>query len=269
MLLSLNASPLAPGVSPVRIHYRDTGSGRPLVFLHSGWGHAIYPFDRQVETLAHEHRVIIPDRSGYGRSSPIATLPADFHRRAVQETLLVLDTLALEQPIVWGHSDGAIIALLLALAAPDRVAAAIVEATHFYKVKPRSRPFFDAVIANPTSLGPAASAILEQDHGAGWPRVIERHSRAWRQIAEDAASDEEDFYDGRLSDIAVPVLMIHGARDPRTEPGEIDALRRALEPQPSRSRRQVIVLADGGHSPHSERSTADDVTRISREFMDA
>lgn len=268
-MLSLNASPLAPGMSPVRIHYRDAGSGPPLVCLHSGWGHAIYPFDRQVEMLGHEHRVVTPDRSGYGRSTPIDTLPVDFHRRAVQETRSVLDALALEQPVVWGHSDGAIIALLLALAAPDHVAGVIVEATHLYKVKPRSRPFFEALIANPTSLGPAASAILEQDHGADWPRVIERHSRAWREIAEDAASEEEDFYDGRLCEIAVPVLMIHGARDPRTEPGEIDALGSALEQRPGGPRRQVIVLADGGHSPHSERSTADEVTRIAREFVHA
>jgi pimeloyl-ACP methyl ester carboxylesterase len=267
LLLSLDASPLAPGQSPVRIHYRDAGAGSPLVFLHSGWGHAIYPFDRQVDGLAHEHRIIIPDRSGYGQSTPIETMPIDFHARAMEETRSVLDALALQQPIVWGHSDGAIIALLLALAAPERVAAVIVEATHFYRKKPRSRPFFEALIANPRSVGPTTSSLLETDHGADWPRVIARHSLTWRQIADEAASESEDFYGGRLGEIAVPVLMIHGARDPRTEPGEIDALRSALEQRPGGPRRQVIVLPDGGHSPHSERSTADDVNRIARQFV--
>ena len=267
-------------MSPVRIHYRDKGAGPPIVFLHSGWGHAIYPFDRQLGPLSHDHRIVIPDRSGYGQSSPIETLPADFHQRAVEETRVVLDALGLEQPVVWGHSDGAVIALLLALAAPDRVAAAIVEATHLYKTKPRSRAFFESVIANPEAVGQSTSSTLVRDHGSQWPRVLERHSRAWRQIAEEAASESDDFYGGRLSEIAVPVLMIHGARDPRTEPGEIDALRHALENRPKtpsghaldrvereRYRTEVAVLADGGHSPHSERTTSDEVTRIAREFM--
>jgi pimeloyl-ACP methyl ester carboxylesterase len=267
--LSLHASPLAPGVSPVRIRYRDAGAGPPLLFLHSGWGHAMYPFDRQADALSHEHRIVIPDRSGYGQSTPIETLPIDYHVRAVEETMSVIEALALKPPIVWGHSDGAIIALLLALAAPERITAVIAEATHFYKKKPRSRPLFEAVIANPRSVGPTTSSLLEGDHGADWPRVIARHSLAWRQIADGAASDSEDFYGGRLGEIALPVLMIHGARDPRTEPGEIDALRSALEPRPAGPRRQVIVLGDGGHSPHSERSTAGEVTRIARQFVHA
>lgn len=267
MLLTLNSSPLAPGVSPVRIHYRDAGDGPPIVCLHSGWGHAIYPFDRQTGPLSVDHRVVIPDRSGYGQSSPIASLPADFHQRAMEETRSVLDALGLERPVVWGHSDGAIIALLLALAAPDRMAAAIVEATHLFKKKPRSRAFFASLIANPQALGQATSSTLARDHGSEWPRVIERHSRAWRQIAEEAVSDVEDFYGGRLGEIAVPVLMIHGARDPRTEPGEIDALRRALESRQDGRRTRIAVLSDGGHSPHSERTTADDVTRLAREFL--
>jgi pimeloyl-ACP methyl ester carboxylesterase len=284
LVLTLNTSPLAPGVSPVRLHCRDLGAGPGIVFLHSGWGHAIYPFDRQIGPLSRDHRIVIPDRSGYGQSSAIESLTTDFHQRAMEETRSVLDVLGLERPVVWGHSDGAIIALLLALAAPHRIAAVIVEATHFFKKKPRSRAFFDGLIANPESLGRATASTLARDHGSDWPRVIERHSRAWRQIAEEAESDSEDFYGGRLGEIVVPVLMIHGARDPRTEPGEIDALREALEGRPQRPgpselggarveapcrRTQVVVLSDGGHSPHSEPTTADDVTRLAREFIRA
>lgn len=267
LVLTLNASPLAPGVSPVRIHYRDAGHGAPIVFLHSGWGYEAYPFDRQIAAFAGSHRIIAPDRSGYGQSSPIDDLPTDFHIRAMRETRSVLDALRLERPVVWGHSDGAIIALLLALDAPDRIAAAIVEATHFYKTKPRSRPFFDALIENPRSIGSTTSAQLEQDHGPEWPQAIARHSLAWRRIADEALSPAEDFYGGRLGAIAVPVLMIHGARDPRTEPGEIDALRDAFAQRPGGPRMQVSVLSDGGHSPHSERPTAEAVVRIASEFL--
>jgi pimeloyl-ACP methyl ester carboxylesterase len=57
------------------------------------------------------------------------------------------------------------------------------------------------------------------------------------------------------------VLVIHGAKDPRTEPGELEALRAALP------RGRVEVLDAAGHSPHSEPGSADRVTQIAREFL--
>lgn len=274
-------------MSPVRIHYRDAGSGPPMLFLHSGWGYEIYPFDRQLPAFAPRHRVVIPDRSGYGQSTSIDTLPSDFHQRAADETRAVMAGLGLERPVVWGHSDGAIIALLLALAAPGQVRSVIAEATHFYRRKPRSQAFFESMIGERRALGDSLTAALARDHGAGWPQVLERHSRAWQSIAREAASDEDDFYGGRLSEIAVPVLVIHGARDPRTEPGEMEALGRALHgvggvhlladhadgpakagPHVAKMQREILILPAGGHSPHSEPATADDVSRIVRGFLE-
>jgi pimeloyl-ACP methyl ester carboxylesterase len=65
----------------------------------------------------------MPDRSGYGQSAAIDALPSDFHRRAADETRAVIEGLGLERPVLWGHSDGAIIALLLARARPGRCGA--------------------------------------------------------------------------------------------------------------------------------------------------
>src|SRR5262249_26873495 len=155
---------------------------------------------------------VIPDRSGYGRSTPIASLPADFHARAAEETRACLAALKLDRPVVWGHSDGAVIALLLALAEPDAVAGVIVEAVHLYRRKPASRAFFEAMLAAP-KVGESTVAALARDHGAQWPDVLARHARAWLEIGESATSDRDDFYGGRLSDIAVPVLVLHGAKD--------------------------------------------------------
>jgi len=64
----------------------------------------------------------------------------------------VIDALGLARRLVWGHSDGAVIALLMGLAQPDRLAGLIVEAAHFFRVKPASRAFFTAMVENPDSL---------------------------------------------------------------------------------------------------------------------
>ena len=243
-------TPLAPATAPARIAYRSEGPARPgdaapLVFLHGGWGYDIYPFDSQLAAFSASRRVVIPDRSGYGASPAIDSLPPDFHDRAVDETRAVLDALALARPVLWGHSDGAIIALRLALRDPDRVSAVIAEATHFYRRKPASRGFFENVLANPASTA-----------------IMRAHARAWLQIGADAASDTDDFYDGRLGDLSVRTLVVHGARDPRTEPGEIDALRRAAP-------RIDVRIVDAAHSPHSEPSSAREVTAAAARFLGA
>jgi pimeloyl-ACP methyl ester carboxylesterase len=251
----LNSSPLAPGASPVRIHYRDVGDGPPIVILHGGWGYDVYPFDRQIGALAPCHRIVIPDRTGYGGSGTLDALATDFHQRAADETRAMIDALVLERPILWGHSDGAIIALLMALAAPGRIAGVIVEATHYFKQKPASRAFFEGVAAKPRS------------------KFLETHSRTWLRIVDEARPGE-DFYGGRLSELATPLLVIHGARDPRTEPGELEALRAAVRigsDPPGRTHgsatARMLVLAEGGHSPHSEPATSALVTEAALGFL--
>jgi pimeloyl-ACP methyl ester carboxylesterase len=271
--IDLRASPLAPGTSPVRIHYRDVGSGPPLMVLHGGWGYDIYPFDRQIAALAPSRRIVIPDRSGYGASGRLITQEIDFHRRAAEETFAVIAALALDRPILWGHSDGAVIALLMGLAAPARVGGLILEATHLFRCKPASRTFFELMRDNPDGLGERVTGVLAREHGDAWRHLISANGDAWLRLAEQGG----DLYDGRLSALQVPVLVIHGARDPRTEPGELDVLRQALA---GASPRTVVahdvspavrfeVLLEGGHSPHSAPATADEVTRAAAQFVSA
>ena len=219
-----------------------------MVLLHGGWGYEIYPFDRQIAALTAEYRVVIPDRSGYGGSPPIDDLPADFHRRAAEETRAVIDALDLARPILWGHSDGAIVALLAGLADPGRIAGAIVEATHLYKKKPASRAFFEAIAANPESLGPRASAIMAGEHGERWRQIVDIHSRAWLRIAAGARPPAEDFYAGRLGDLEIPALVVHGAKDPRTEPGELMRCARH-----SRARLRLGTAGKRAGNPHAGR----------------
>jgi pimeloyl-ACP methyl ester carboxylesterase len=259
--VEIPSSPLAPGVTPVRIHYRDVGSGHPVVVLHGGWGYEIYPSDRQFEALAREYRFVVPDRTGYGASGRLAAQEVDFHRRAAAETFAVIDALQLEHPVLWGHSDGAVIALLMGLARPDRVAALIVEAAHLHRNKPASRAFFETMVRDPEGLGERVAAVLARDHGDSWRDVIRMNGEAWRRIADERTLPDEDLYAGQLSRLRVPTLVVHGAKDPRTEPGELEALCARLP------HARLALIAEGGHSPHSERLTADEVTTVAARFL--
>jgi pimeloyl-ACP methyl ester carboxylesterase len=80
-------------------------------------------------------------------------------------------------------------------------------------------------------------------------------------IADEATHDEHDLYDGKLSDLMVPTLFIHGSRDPRTEPGELEAMRAQLP------HAKIEIIEGGVHSPHSDSSSASESNRVAAEFL--
>lgn len=262
-VVSLVSSPLLPNVNPVKIYYRENGKGPPLIFLHGGWGYEMYPFDRQAKHLSQSYRCLMPDRSGYGRSMQlIDELPKDFHYRAAEETLLFMDKLGIEKAAFWGHSDGAVIAAILGFTAPERVSVLILEAFHFFAQKISSRDFFEALANNPESLGPELCLRFEKDFGRDyWRQLITTHAKAWIELALAANGPHDDLYGGRVSEIRAPTLFIHGHLDPRTEPGELDAVQRQLP------HAEFQVLDRGGHSSHSEVAVASKVTELASNFL--
>jgi pimeloyl-ACP methyl ester carboxylesterase len=255
--LLLPSSPLA-GKRSVTIAYRQEGHGPALVFLHGGWGYDVYPID--VEAFD-RHTVIIPWRSGYGRSSPVDAFPSDFHSRAVQETLLVLDALGIARAVWWGHSDGAVIAAIAAIEAPHRVQAVVLEALHYFADKPRSRTFFQRMATEPESFSERIRRTLAAEHGDDrWRTVLHLDGQAWLDLAHDAATPDADLYRGRLPQVRVQTLIVHGGMDPRSEPGEREAIVAAL-PQA-----RCSFHADAGHCPHAE-SSREAVTSAINEFL--
>ena len=205
---------------------------------------------------------MIPDRSGYGRSERLPDFPVDFHQRAAGETLRFLDALGIERTVLWGHSDGAVIAALLGLSAPERLSGIILEAFHFYRVKPHSRKFFEELVSQPEAVGERVGRILAQEHGEDyWKDLMRNGGRAWLQIADSSSHTEEDLYGSRLSGLKVPAMFLHGSRDPRTEPGELDAVRRQLP------HAALQVIEGAGHSPHSESAFAEECNRLAQRFL--
>ena len=262
-VVSIPESPLVPGVSPVSIHYRSNGDGLPLLFLHGGWGYEIYPFGRQISGLGGRFRILIPDRSGYGGSMRIDELPTDFHQLAAVEMRSFLDELKIDRPILWGHSDGAVIAIMMALNEPDRFPGLILEAFHYYRVKEGSRAFFEEMAEDPDRLGERVCTTLSREHGEDyWKQLILLNGKAWLGINRESKHPKDDLYGGRLSEVKPPTIFIHGSRDPRTEPDELAAVAAALR------NATIHMVENGGHSPHSEKAASDETTRAAAMFLE-
>jgi pimeloyl-ACP methyl ester carboxylesterase len=103
-----------------RIWYATYGHGEPVLLLHGGLGHSGNWGYQVPALLASGYRAILIDTRGHGRSTRDAR-PFTYELLAA-DVLAVLDALGLEQTAMVGWSDGACIALILAMQAPARVA---------------------------------------------------------------------------------------------------------------------------------------------------
>ena len=124
-------------VDGVRLHYVERGSGEPLVLLHGAASMtADFLISPLVQMAAERYRVIIFDRPGYGYSErPRSTVWGPVTQAALFEE--AFRKLNIDQPVVLGHSWGALVALALGLDFPRSVKGLVLMSGYFY---PTSRP---------------------------------------------------------------------------------------------------------------------------------
>jgi len=248
------------GLSNATLYYQERGQGVPLLLLHAGWGLAINGFAYQESTLADEFHMIVPDRRGYGRSTRVEWLGADFHWQAAEDMFALLDALKVHETFVWGHSDGAVIGAIMAITQPARVRGLIFEGGHLYNRKPLSLPVFEQLYRDPALLPEPAQQKLAAYHGTDdWPQVIRNWAGAWLELAER----EGDLYRGRLGELVCPTLVMLGGQDEHTPVGEMEELTRRIP----HARRSVYPKA--GHCVHDGRSTRTACTQAGRDYMRA
>ena len=110
---------LGPPDAPVKLYYREEGSGPPLLLIH-GFGASTFTWRRVAPELARTNRVILVDLKGFGQSDK----PFD-ERYSVYDQAELLAQLIVEKDLrdltLVGHSFGGGIALLLALEANSRL----------------------------------------------------------------------------------------------------------------------------------------------------
>ena len=101
----------------VMLHCEQAGSGRPLILLH-GNGESSGIFDRAIPRLAERFTVYAIDSRGHGQSSPVS----EYHYADMaQDVADFIRLTGLEKPLVYGFSDGGILALLLAIRQPELI----------------------------------------------------------------------------------------------------------------------------------------------------
>lgn len=114
----------------VRTWYDEVGEGEPLVLMHGGLVDARF-FEKNIGPLAERFRVYTPERRGHGHT-PDVEGPITYELMA-QETIAFLEAVVGGPAHLVGHSDGAFVALLVAIRRPDLVRDLVLVSGGFHR----------------------------------------------------------------------------------------------------------------------------------------
>jgi pimeloyl-ACP methyl ester carboxylesterase len=263
-----------------RIAYRELGTGRPLVLLHSlGLTHR--EWEPVAEPLAERFRVLLPDLPLHGDSEDNPRHPYT-PSWMVEVMAGFCSEVAGGRPLLAGHDLGAELALRLACgrAVQPRRLVLMGNRLHLAEGHPLSRgpwrlplraaalPGVDRLLSHavPLILRPSLGERLSAQHNPA-ARDLLRHAlddlagnrdrvRSWARFARSWPTGADPALLERLGHVQVPVLLLWGEEDAMFS---LEAARTALECLPDG---QLRTLPGAGFLP-----AYDDPVALARELL--
>lgn len=188
------------------VHYEVSGAGPDLVLLHGGLADAT-SWGPQRPTLSARFRVWVPERRGHGRT-PDRPGPWSYHDLA-GETVEVLEALLDGPAHLVGWSDGAIVALLVALERPDLVDRLVLVGANFHRdgLLPGAVEEPDDDPYGPGTASERAAHDARSPDGPGhWPELFRAVVGLWHREPELTVAD--------LGRVRAPTLVLAGDDEP-------------------------------------------------------
>jgi pimeloyl-ACP methyl ester carboxylesterase len=237
--------PLGPATLRVRRVgvRRDAPLSAPvLVFLHDSLG-CVETWRDFPNAVAERVGLdaIVYDRRGYGRSSPFG--PERRTPRYLEDEAEVLfallDALAIEQTVLFGHSDGGSISLIAAATRPSRVRAIVTEGAHVFVEEITLAGIRDARAALAST---DLASRLARYHGDKVAGVTSAWIDTW------LSPEFRDWnIEACLPRVLCPALVIQGERDEFGTIAQVDAIVGGLGGPTTR-----LVIPGVGHTPHRD-----------------
>lgn len=113
-------------VRDINLFYEVYGTGEPLLLIH-GLGLDSRAWASQIAALSQTYQVIVFDNRGAGRSDAPATIYST--EQMAEDTIALLNLLAIDRVHVLGFSMGGLVAQVLALKYPTRVKSLLLVST--------------------------------------------------------------------------------------------------------------------------------------------
>lgn len=230
-------------IDNVKLHILQTNNfpNRPtIVFLHESFGciELWKDFPNVLGKLT-GCNILVYDRQGYGKSDPFNTVKRTNDYLEIEADTLnkILINLKIDNVILFGHSDGASIALIAASKYPERISAVISEAAHLF-VEDITRNGIRSAVEK--YLNSNLKQKLEKYHSDKTDDLFYAWSDIW--LSESFGKwNMENF----LPYIKCPVLIIQGTEDEYGSIAQVESIEKNVIKNVS-----TLLIPETGHSPH-------------------
>lgn len=252
----------------VPLHYVESGRGMPVVLLH-GFPLSSAIWDAQRAALSAHYRVITPDLRGHGQS-PAPAGVYDMEALA-RDVFALLDTLAIQQAVLMGHSMGGYATLAAWRLAPERFLALGLIASQAGADTEEGRQgrfkLADKVAAEGSKVAAEAMLprLLAPTVGLDAPvaaqvRDLILNTSAAGIIGALKGLAARPDSTALLASVHVPVLVLGGAQDQIIPAAKTQALAAAF------AKVTLVSVENAGHMPMLEQP--DVTTTALRRFLD-
>ena len=231
------------------IYYEDTGGSGPVVVFSHGLFMDHEMFAPQVEALKSRYRCITWDERGHAGTASDTLAPFSYYDSA-DDLAALLKHLGLERAVLAGMSQGGFLSLRCALTHPEIVRALILIDTQAGREDPTALEGH-MQLANAWAehgLSDEMATIIEGIIlGDGWTGAPAWKAK-WKQIKPvnmlgcmNTLATRDDIT-GKLGQIGVPALVVHGDKDAAIELGLAETLAAGL------TNAKLVVVPGGGHA---------------------
>ena len=105
-------------VNGIKLYYEIHGEGQPVILLH-GNGEDSGIFDALIPSLSQKYKVYAIDSRSHGKSEPVKPI---HYTDMAEDIACFIKENNINNPMIYGFSDGGIIALLIAVKYPELLA---------------------------------------------------------------------------------------------------------------------------------------------------
>lgn len=225
---------IVPTVDGLTLYVRDYAALAPATGLPVVCLHGLTRNSRDFEAIAPRiaacgRRVIVPDMRGRGRSAndpdPAHYVPAVY----AQDVLSLLDKLEAPEAVFVGTSMGGLITMVMAMLAPGRIAAAVLNDVG-HKLAPQGLERIGSYVgrARPVATWAEAAAAVRAVNGAAFPDRAE-DAQFWEIAARRSFRTRED---GMLEADYDPHIALAFATPSEAPPADLTPLFQALAQRP-------------------------------------
>ena len=256
-------------VNGLRVHYKTMGEGEPVLVLLHGFAASLFSWREVMGPLSQTGTVIAFDRPAFGLTE--RPMPGEWTGQnpytpeaQVELTVGLLDALGVQRAILVGNSAGGTVAMLTALAHPERVQGLILVDAAIYVSggtpgflrpllnTPQMRRVGPLLVRRISTWGEDFGRMAWHDPSKITPEIWEGYLRPlraenWdRALWEFTRASRAPHLAARLPEVQVDCLVITGDDDRIVPTAQSVRLSQELP------RATLVVIPACGHVPQEE-----------------